>query len=213
LITNALLINFGFHQGVILVLFRDNVKKYKNGYNQPMDTQKFLPFHAINQFMLEDFRQSIIRQVLGDFDKLPAGRKASFSQTFKRHVSIPGFRNSMAAPLTLKARYAEKAFEQKPEFVAQMVAGWSDIHSELRSHVYDLLITRKWESILTADADRSKMPGFRIDWPKEENYDTLEKSYAETYPNDHPEPNDLRLMFVWVAGSLPFDMKDGEING
>jgi hypothetical protein len=60
--------------------------------------------------------------------------------------------------------------------------------------------------VLPAEADRSKLPGFLTTWPEGQDYDTLGKAYTEMFPGDSVEDNDLRLMIVWLAGRLPYDM-------
>lgn len=173
-----------------------------------MNTQKFLPYHAINQFMQNDYRQVVLRRVLTNLDAIPKSRKTDIVRLFNRLVTIPGFRNSMAAPILMKINRAEGVFEQKPEFTAQILAAWSELNETLRQQVYQVLETHKWENLLPPEADRAKMPGFAIDWPKGENYDTLEKAFSELHPGISPEINDLRLMFVWIGGRLPYDMDD-----
>jgi hypothetical protein len=172
------------------------------------DTQvQFVPFHAINQFMLPEYRHEILLKVFGHLDDLPGGRKSQLLSQFKRHVSLPGFRNSTLAPLPVKVKGAVSAFEKRPDFVGQILEAWSELNPELRQQVYDLLVDRKWE-MLPVDTDRSKLPGFLTRWPKEETYDILDAAFAEKYPDVKSHEYDIRLMIVWLSGRLPFDMVD-----
>lgn len=172
-----------------------------------MDDKKvqFIPFNAINEFMLPDFRQHVIQTVLAHLDRLSGERRSTLNNQVKKHVAVPGFRNSIQAPAGIKARAAVSTFEHRADFAAQVLQGWSELDSELRQKVYDFLKAREWE-LLPADADRTKLPGFMVKWPEGQNYDVLGQAYTEMYPGDQPSDNDLRLMIVWVANRLPYDM-------
>ena len=172
---------------------------------------QFVQFHGIDQFMLPEYRQEVLLKVLGHLDELPPERKSKILNLVKRYVRLPGFRNSTLAPLALKVKGSGEAFEKRPDFVAQILMAWSELHLELRQQVYDLLVERKWE-LLPPDADRTKLPGFIAAWPKEENYDVLDAAFKEKYPESQVHEYDVRLMIVWMADRLPFDMDedDGE---
>jgi hypothetical protein len=171
---------------------------------------QFIPFHAINEFMLNDYRLRVIQQVLAGIDRLPGERRSAINNLVKRYVQVPGFRNSIQAPSGIKARASVSVFERRPEMVAQILQGWSELHPDLRDRVYDFLQSREWE-ILPADADRTKLPGFLVVWPEGQSYDVLDEAFAEKYPDEKPDAYDLRLMIVWIANRLPYDMEgDGE---
>jgi len=169
---------------------------------------QYFPFHAINEFMLPDYRLHVIQTVLSGFDDLPSERRSAINNLIKRHVQVPGFRNSTQAPMSVKARASVPVFERRPEFVASILQGWSDIHSMLRTKVFDFLKGREWE-ILPPEADRTKLPGFLTTWPEGETYDVLGEAFAQAYSGEAVEENDLRLMIVWLADRLPYGM-DGE---
>jgi hypothetical protein len=166
---------------------------------------KFFPFNAINEFMVPEFRLAVIQAVLTGFDRLPGDRRSAINSLIKRHVQVPGFRNSAQAPALVKGRAAVSTFERRPEFVAHVLQGWADLHAELRQQVCDFLKGREWE-VLPAEADRTKLPGFLTTWPKGEDYDVLGEAFAVAYPDVTVSENDLRLMIVWMAGCLPYDM-------
>jgi hypothetical protein len=170
---------------------------------------QFFPFHGINEYMLPDFRQHVIQAVFSKFDQLPGERRSALNGLVKRHVQVPGFRNSTQAPAGIKARSAVTAFERKPEFTAQVLQGWSELTQDLRQKVYDFLKAREWE-LLPVEADRTKLPGFLTEWPKGQDYDVLGQAFNEMYPGYEHEENDLRLMIVWLAGRLPYDMYEDE---
>ncbi|NLG99856.1 MAG: hypothetical protein GX491_21070 [Chloroflexi bacterium] len=170
---------------------------------------QFIPFHAINEFMLSDYRLKVLLSVFNDFSKLPGERRTAINNHIKRRVKVPGFRNSTQAPAGIKARSSVSTFENDPEYVAQILQGWADLRPELSQKVFDFLSSQEWD-LLPLEADRTKLPGFQIEWPKGQDYDTLGKAYAEMYPDDKVDENDLRLMIVWIANRLPYDMYDDE---
>jgi hypothetical protein len=176
-----------------------------------MDDKKvqFYPFNAINEFMLSDYRREVLQQVLSDSSKLSGAQRGALNGEIKRLVKVPGFRNSSVAPLSLKIRGAEATFEKNPGFAARVLQCWSEIHEDLRQQVYDLLKSRNWE-IIPAEADRSRLPGFLGDWPKEDTYEVLNSAFSETYADSTASENDVRLMIVWLSGRLPVDMEGME---
>ena len=179
-----------------------------------MDDKKveFFPFHGINEYMLADFRLNVIQTVLANLDKLPGERRSAINGLIKRNLQVPGFRNSAMAPAGVKARAAVTPFERRPDFAAQILQGWSELHPELRQKVYDFLKAREWD-VLPHEADRTKLPGFMTVWPEGQNYDVLDAAFAEMFPDDKPENNDLRLMIVWIANRLPYNMYGEEDEG
>lgn len=170
---------------------------------------EFFPFNAINEFMVPEYRLAVIQAVLSGLDRLPGERRSAINGLIKRHVQVPGFRNSVQAPASVKARGAVATFERRPEFVAVVLQGWAELHAELRQQVHDFLKSREWE-LLPADADRTRLPGFLTTWPKGEDYDALGAAFAQMYPDVSVSENDLRLMIVWMAGRLPYDMFEEE---
>jgi hypothetical protein len=172
-------------------------------------TAEFLPFNAINQFMLPEYRQKVLHQVLGSLDQLPPSQKEGLIGSIKRLFNVPGFRNAIHAPLPLKVKGAVAPFEKSGAFTAQVLAGWCELHSELMQQVYHLLIERKWE-LLPLDADRTKVPGFLTRWPKGETYEVLNQTFAGQYPQSSASEDDVRLMVVWISGRLPFEIVDKE---
>jgi hypothetical protein len=171
---------------------------------------QYLPFHAINEFMLDEYRQQVITAVLRGVEKLPNERRGRINGLVRKYVSLPGFRNSALAPLALRVKGSITAFERRPDFAAQVLQAWSDLHPELRAQLHGLLEARNWEKLLPADADRSKLPGFMTEWPKTETYDVLDQAYADMFPDSKAEAYDVRLMAVWVANRLPYELFEDE---
>lgn len=176
------------------------------------ETVEFLPFNAINQFMIDDYRIKVLHEVLANLDQLPPSQKSKMVGLIKRLFKLPGFRNAAVAPLPIKVRGAVSPFEKNAEFTAQVLADWAELRSELMQQVYHLLKDRAWE-ILPLDADRTVIPGFLTRWPKEETYEALNQAFVEKYPLSNASENDVRLMVVWISGRLPFDMVEKGSRG
>jgi len=173
-----------------------------------MDSQvKFLPFHAINDFMLDEFRLEVIRTALGGLDNLPAERRSAINNQIKRLFKIPGFRNSAAAPIALKIRNAVPVFEESPVFVAEVLAAWTDLHPELANQVLAFLTERGWP-LLPLDAPRTRLPGFLTTWPRAEEFEVLVKAFREQHPDTPASDDDISLMVAWLSGRLPLDLVD-----
>lgn len=172
---------------------------------------EFLPFHAINEFMRTDYRAAVVRAALNALPKLPASFRAPIDNMTKLVVRVPGFRNPLQAPAPMKVGPTASAFEQSPELVSAILAAWAEANAELRSQVYDLLKSRGWE-VLPPDADRTKLAGFLTHWPEGEDFDTLNKAYAQAHPNAGASTDDVSLMAVWLSGRLPYHAHedDGE---
>jgi len=170
---------------------------------------QFIPFNAINEFMLNDYRLHVLQTVFAGFNHLSGQRRSAINSQVKRHVQVPGFRNSIQAPVGIKARAAVSTFERRADLVGQVLQAWSELSPDLRQKVYDFLAAREWE-LLPPEADRSKLPGFMVEWPDGQTYDVLDEAFAQMYPDEIVEVNDLRLMIVWLANRLPYDMYDDD---
>jgi hypothetical protein len=167
----------------------------------------FFPFHAINEFMTDEFREAVIRSVLLSYGTLPEEYSSRIDRNIKKTVSIPGFRNSAKAPAQLRVKPAIDSFQKNPALVAAILAAWAELHDPLRQQVYDLLISRGWE-LLPIEADRTKVPGFLTKWPKGEDFDTLFQAFGTTNSDTTTEMNDVSLMVVWLSGRLPYEFVD-----
>ncbi|MCB9134721.1 MAG: hypothetical protein H6636_04790 [Anaerolineales bacterium] len=171
----------------------------------------FLPFHALSHFMRDDFRQTVIRRTMNALSDLPDGLRANIDKQTKRFVTVPGFRNSVKAPVGLKIRAMNDAFEKRADLVGALLAGWVETHAELRQQVYDLLTERGWE-VLPLDADRTKLPGFLTVWPANEDFEVLNEAYKAKYPDESEvTTDDVSLMAVWISTRLPLEV-EGEEN-
>jgi hypothetical protein len=169
----------------------------------------YFPFHAINEYMLPEFRLNVVGAVLRGLDSLSGPRRAALNNLIKRHVSVPGFRNSVAAPLGVKIRSAISPFEKYPDVAATFLQAWSELHADLRQRVHTMLQSRSFEGVLPLEADRSKLPGFLTTWPKVETYEALDEAFFAANPGFEQTPtDDIRLMVVWLVNRLPYDLFD-----
>ena len=166
---------------------------------------EFLPFHAINEFMLADYRKEILKTVIGKLTNLPVERQRKISGLIRRNVRVQGFRNSALAPLPLKINGAVETFEKSPNFVAEILEGWSELNKELSEIIFEFLNGRDWET-LPVETDRSKLPGFLTKWPGKETFDGLITAFREKYKEVNVSDNDISLMVVWISNRLPYDL-------
>ena len=196
---------------------------------------ELLPFHAINEFMRPDFRLNVIRETLTTQRFPNETFMNELNKQIKKSVKIPGFRNSDKAPALVKVIPTSKAFEKSPVLVAAILNCWSEIHSDLREKVYNLLVSRNWPifkgtdegllSSLSMDAikewpifpiemDRSKLPGFYIHWPKGEDFEILYDNFSNLYPESDASKDKLSLMVVWLTMRLPYqvDIEFNDVN-
>jgi hypothetical protein len=164
----------------------------------------YLPFNAINEFMLDEYRIEVIHSVYQTVAQSDDKQKARLNQLTKKFIQIPGFRNSLQAPTALKVRHAEKLFEKNSQFVAAVVSTWAQARPALRQQVSDLLTERGWE-LLPPEADRAELPGFLPQWPHEEDFEAITQAFKQRYPDLNVADNDVSLMVVWLSDSLPFD--------
>jgi hypothetical protein len=170
------------------------------------DQVAFLPYHAINEFMLDDYRHEVVSTALNALPELPEELRASLEGQIRRAVRVPGFRNSGKAPLQLKVKPTEKAFEKSAELVALVLAAWAEANPVLRQQVFDLLVGNGWE-ILPIEADRTQLPGWLTVWPAGQDYDVLYETFRSTYPEVEAQKNDVSLMVVWLSGRLPYHVE------
>jgi len=169
---------------------------------------RFLPFHAINEYMVNDYRQLVIQSVLGNFNKLSEERQRKINSLIKNYVRIQGFRNSSVAPLPLKINGCIETYKKSHEFVAQVLSAWSEINSETKKTIFSFLEERSWK-LLPIDVDRSLLPGFMLEWPTEDSFENLIDSFRVTYPDYPLSDDDISLMIVWLSNRLPYEMVEG----
>jgi hypothetical protein len=168
------------------------------------ETIEFLPFHAINEFMRDDYRLEVVRSALVALPSLPAEYRSALDLLTRRLVQVAGFRNSAKAPLVKRIRPTAEAFTKSANLAAVVLACWAEAHAELRQQVYDLLVARGWE-LLPVEADRSALPGFDLDWPAGEDFTTLNDAFQEANPQSAATSDDVSLMVVWLSVKLPYN--------
>lgn len=194
---------------------------------------EFVPFHAINDFMRDDFRLTVVKSTLSALNNLPESNQKTIGSLTRKLVKIAGFRNSDKAPTLVRILPTAKAFEKSPELVAAILAAWAEAHVSLRDQVYDVLISRGWKAfpeemhsladvpalktpmdwgILPVHADRTKLPGFLVYWPHGETFEVLYQSFTEKYPEAKASLDEASLMAVWLSLRLPVKLVDIEGN-
>ncbi|MCD4753117.1 MAG: hypothetical protein K8R40_08610 [Anaerolineaceae bacterium] len=178
---------------------QEKVKKQKKA--------QFLPWSAINAFMLQDFQHEVLHAVLGSYDRLTSAQRSGLNKMIKRGVTVNGFRNAVAAPLAIKVNSSVSLFESNAAFAGLILASWSSLFPELRKQVYELLLSREWE-LLPEETDRTKLPGFLAQWPKQDEFDVLVAAFRDTYGTETYSDNQISLMSVWLSGRLPYELVD-----
>ncbi len=166
---------------------------------------QFLPFSALNEFMRDDYRSSVIQEVFTSFEKLDKEHAMRINRLFAKGVQIPGFRNSSMAPTAVKIRHASPIFERSAEFVALVVNCWCKLHSPLREAVWKLLDDRNWKP-LPQEVDRSLLPGFQVDWPKGDTFETMIMALRQNNPEIVESDDNISLMMVWMGNKLPYGL-------
>lgn len=169
------------------------------------ESSKFYPFSAVNDFMREDYRLTILHEVLASLDKIPAEQKMRIGRLISKGIQVQGFRNSNLAPVGMKAKKSVDLFERSPEFAAQVMESWSRLHPELRLLIRNVLVKRNW-TVKEDDLDLSQLSGFQIDWPKEDTFQVLIDKARELPPELAVTDDDISLMVVWIGNRLPYDL-------
>jgi hypothetical protein len=158
---------------------------------------QFLPFHAINEFMRNDFRIILLRHTMQALPELPSKTQANLNKLTKKYVKVPGFRNSAKAPASVKAVGMVKPFEKEPKLVAAVIAAWVEANAELRDQIFSILSSFGWK-LLPVEANRARLPGFLTEWPEEEDYEKIYDTYEEDYPEGEYSIDEVSLMAVWL---------------
>lgn len=170
-----------------------------------------LPFHAVNEFMRDDYRLDVLHEVFSALDQVTPLQKQIINRLFSKNVTIPGFRNSGIAPLAIKIKNSPTLFERSHEFSATIMECWSNLHPDLKSAVYTLLTEKGW-LLQPIEADRSLLPGFQIDWPKADNFESIIKGIQAAKPDLKESDDNISLMAVWVGNKLPYNLFSEEEN-
>ncbi len=195
------------------------------------NTIEFMPLHGINEFMRPDFRLSVIRKTLGALSQLPDNLSGPINHLTRKFVKVPGFRNSEKAPTMVKVLPMANAFEKSPELVGAILSAWAEVQNELRNQVYNVLKERNWPffpaeihnlqelpslkterdwGVLPLEADRTKLPGFLVYWPKGEDFESLYDTFAKLYPEANSSLDEVSLMSVWLSMRLPYHITEDE---
>lgn len=167
---------------------------------------KYLPFHAINEFMRDDYRLTVLTEVLTKNEELSAEKRSAIGKFIAKFVSVPGFRNGNLAPAGRKAKASTALFERSGEFAGLVMESWSRLHPQLADEMHALLTEKAWEELQPIELDRSQLPGFLIHWPKEDNFEVLIKAVQAKAPTVDESDDNISLMAVWIGNRLPYDL-------
>jgi len=165
----------------------------------------YLPFHAINQYMLEEFRTQMVGETLRALPALSRDHRAGVEKWTKKIVKVHGFRNSAKAPVGMRLKPTVDGFIKNPDLAAAILHAWAETEPTLRAQMFELLTAREWDHLLPVEADRTQLPGFQTDWPEGEDFDSLIEAFQARFPEGEVEENKISLMAVWVSGRLPLE--------
>ena len=168
---------------------------------------QFIPFHAVNEFMRDDYRLSILQEVMSHLEDCNKDKIMRVNRLFVKGVQIPGFRNSSLAPVAVRIKHCVGLFEKSHEFAALMIECWSERHRGLKQAVWQLLDARNWKPF-PIEVDRTQLPGFMVNWPKGDTFDQFIKSITESNPELNESDDNISLMVVWVGNKLPYNLFD-----
>jgi hypothetical protein len=168
-----------------------------------------IPFHAINEFMRDDYRLLVLQEVFTNLAKGTPEQRAAITKLFANGVKLPGFRNSSLAPLPIKIKNSMSVFERSAEFTANVLEVWSNLHSELKENMVDILSEKGWEP-QPVNVDRSLLPGFLIDWPKTDTFEVLINAVRAKKADIDESDDNISLMAVWVGNRLPYNLFTGD---
>ena len=165
---------------------------------------EFIPFNAINEFMRTDYRMILLRNTMLALPELSLKTQTSINKLTKKHVKVPGFRNSAKAPASVKAVSMVKPFEKQPKLVSAVISAWAEANSEMRQQVFRLLSGFGWK-LLPVEADRTRLPGFLAQWPEEHDFEVIYDGITESYQDSEYSIDDVSLMAVWLSVRLPIE--------
>ncbi len=172
--------------------------------NEEKSKLEFIPFNAINEFMRTDYRMILLRNTMLALPDLSPKTQASINKLTKKHVKVPGFRNSAKAPASVKAVSMVKSFENQPKLVSAVISAWAESNSEMRQLVFELLSGFGWK-LLPVEADRTRLPGFLPQWPEEHDFDVIYDGLTDFYQDNEYSIDDVSLMAVWLSLRLPVE--------
>lgn len=164
----------------------------------------FLPWSAVNAFMLEDFQLEVLKAVLTGYEHLESEQRRSLNAQIKRGVNVPGFRHAISAPVSIRVKHSIELFEKNAKFAGNVLSAWARIYSDLAKFVHPFLEERGWK-ILPLESDREKLPGFLTQWPEEDEFSVLTAAFHAKYPEEEYSDNQVSLMCVWLSGRLPYE--------
>ena len=172
--------------------------------NEEKPKLEFIPFNAINEFMRTDYRMILLRNTMLALPELSPKTQASINKLTKKHVKVPGFRNSAKAPASVKAVSMVKPFEKQPKLVSAVISAWAESNSEMRQQVFRLLSGFGWK-LLPVEADRTRLPGFLAQWPEEHDFEVIYEGLTESCQDSEYSIDDVSLMAVWLSVRLPIE--------
>jgi hypothetical protein len=175
-----------------------------------VEKEKFLPFMAINEFMRDDYRLSVISEVLSRINEISVEKRNEINKLVSKYVTVQGFRNSSLASVGRKAKASVTLFERSNDYCCAVIDSWMYLHPDLAQKVFQVLSEKNWENLQPLEFDRSKLPGFQIHWPKSDHFQTLIDAAKEKGISADESEDNISLMAVWIGNRLPYDLFEDE---
>lgn len=167
-----------------------------------MPEKEYLPFRAINVFIERDYLENVVSDILEGVKSLPREEQVTFTNLFRKYVSVLGFRNPVRAPFTLQVNAYASAFEKKDEVVPFTLTTWAKLNMDLAENVKNWLEREGWEDLALARTFEES-EGFVQNWPEEFTFEQIEEKYKKANQDQDVVRDDLILMVLWITGSLP----------
>lgn len=169
-----------------------------------MPTKEILPFKSINVYIEREYLEKVVTNILEGVGKLNKEEQIRFSQDFRKHISVLGFRNPLRAPLSLQVNAYASAFEEKEEVIPFSLTIWSKVKTDLAEKVQSWLESEGWDD-LALEREFEEDNGFVFDWPDDLSFDQVEEKFQNANPDFEYDRDDLILMVLWISGKLPIE--------
>lgn len=172
-----------------------------------MSENEYLPYKTINVYIDRQYLEDLVKSILNNKESLPKEDQIAFAKTFKKYVTILGFRNVTRAPLPLQVNAYADAFEEKEEVIPFTLSTWTKLRPDLAEKVKSWLESQGWEN-LAMKREYSETDGFINEWPEDLSLDQLVADFTKAYPDEEYLRDDMILMVLWISGRLPQDQTE-----
>ena len=164
-------------------------------------------YKSINVFIDRDYLEKVLMKTIKGVTRLSKQDQIDFVKSFKKYITVLGFRDPTRAPLQLRVNAFISVFEEKDEVIPFALSTWVKVNKKLAKKVKAWLDEEGWKD-LSLERTFIEGEGFLEKWPKKLTFDKLVKKYNKACPDDKFDRDDLILMVLWISGQLPEDQSD-----